>query len=497
MKDFYQTQLLNCKQFTLTTSFQGVGDTSLNYNSYKITPSADCYWGFSSVLSSSSDKLIANNTYTIVNNSASNLIMSSVTGVATAYVEYHQSVLDKDQLWIKVFDYDLTTGTLPADFTFTRSSTASFVNAQGIVTSAAINIPRIDYHPTTGVCKGILIEQAQANYMTYSSNFSLGINQYNSTITTSYSTSPDNLQLSNLFNRDSASNSFGFKTSPTFSAATTLCGSIFAKGSGLVGLRVYSGILSTGTDYFTAVFNLSTLGITTTANGSASGTTAQIIPFKNGWNRLLINGVVPSSTTAALAFTSTDNTFDSSSTNVQNEFWAAQLSRSTQANYIPTVASSVTRAADTLSLTTLPTNFLATEGTIFANANVNILQRSTGNAGALLVDDGTGNNYVRLGFANSGNTKAITLRTGNVQRINSTFSPAGQIDVTQKLACAYGNNVFCAEADGQDAVLTTGFGITSPFTRVTFDSASQSIRAERLAYFMKLQTQDQMKEKTR
>ena len=153
--------------------------------------------------------------------------------------------------------------------------------------------------------------------------------------------------------------------------------------------------------------------------------------------------------------------------------------------------------SDTLSLTTLPTNFLATEGTIFANANINILQRSTGNAGALLVDDGTGNNYVRLGFANSGNTKAITLRTGNVQRINSTFSPLGQIDVTQKLACAYGNNVFCAEADGQDAVLTTGFGITTPFTRVTFDSASQSIRAEKLAYFMKLQTQDQMKEKTK
>ena len=42
---------------------------------------------------------------------------------------------------------------------FTRSSTAAYTNAQGLVAYAANNQPRFDHDPVTQQCKGLLIEE--------------------------------------------------------------------------------------------------------------------------------------------------------------------------------------------------------------------------------------------------------------------------------------------------------------------------------------------------
>ncbi len=46
---------------------------------------------------------------------------------------------------------------------FTRSSTATFVGSNGLIQSAAINGPRFDHDPVTGLCKGLLIEDTRTN----------------------------------------------------------------------------------------------------------------------------------------------------------------------------------------------------------------------------------------------------------------------------------------------------------------------------------------------
>ena len=57
--------------------------------------------------------------------------------------------------------------------TFTRVSTATRVNANGLIEVVASGSPRIDFDPVTQVCKGLLIEEQRTNLLTYSENFAL------------------------------------------------------------------------------------------------------------------------------------------------------------------------------------------------------------------------------------------------------------------------------------------------------------------------------------
>lgn len=65
-------------------------------------------------------------------------------------------------------DFTAMGGTLDSRFTFTRSTTATFINSSGYVTSAAINAPRFDYDPTTLTARGLLIEGSATNLLLYS-----------------------------------------------------------------------------------------------------------------------------------------------------------------------------------------------------------------------------------------------------------------------------------------------------------------------------------------
>ncbi len=57
---------------------------------------------------------------------------------------------------------------LPSSVTFTRADAttcATYFDSNGVLRTAAANIPRIDYAPSTLVCKGLLIEEARTNLL--------------------------------------------------------------------------------------------------------------------------------------------------------------------------------------------------------------------------------------------------------------------------------------------------------------------------------------------
>lgn len=47
--------------------------------------------------------------------------------------------------------------------TFTRASSATYFDAKGVMRLAGSNVPRIDFDPVTGECKGLLIEESRVN----------------------------------------------------------------------------------------------------------------------------------------------------------------------------------------------------------------------------------------------------------------------------------------------------------------------------------------------
>lgn len=54
-------------------------------------------------------------------------------------------------------------GTVDPRITFTRGSSATYFNSQGVLTTATNNVPRIDFDPATGRCLGLLIEVGRTN----------------------------------------------------------------------------------------------------------------------------------------------------------------------------------------------------------------------------------------------------------------------------------------------------------------------------------------------
>ncbi len=84
--------------------------------------------------------------------------------------------------------------TVDPRITFTRASTATYFDAAGVLSSAANNVPRIDYDPETLICKGLLIEEARTNLLTYSEQFDNAAwikSNANISVTSTNSTSPD------------------------------------------------------------------------------------------------------------------------------------------------------------------------------------------------------------------------------------------------------------------------------------------------------------------
>lgn len=55
--------------------------------------------------------------------------------------------------------------------TFSRASTATYFDEFGVMQTAPAGVPRIDYDPVTGECRGLLVEEQRTNLLSYSEEF--------------------------------------------------------------------------------------------------------------------------------------------------------------------------------------------------------------------------------------------------------------------------------------------------------------------------------------
>ena len=283
-------------------------------------------------------------------------------------------------------------GALDSRFTYTRSTTATYINSSGYVASAAINEARFEYNPTTLAASGLLIEGAATNLTKRSDNaFS---NAYwnstanNVTAVDSAVTSPTGVSLTASTLTEIAGSSLTRHIHQTVgeftpTVATSYTMSAWVKQPASAAVRYVQLVFFTAGFGATAYMNYD-IQAGTVGTGGAAITASTITAYPDGWYR--ITATAPATLTGSsgfqLGFSTTSSAVRTESYTVSGGsekaiyLWGAQVEAGFGASsYIPTVASQVTRATDvcTMSGTNFTSWFNNTEGTVLFIGNNTIV----------------------------------------------------------------------------------------------------------------------------
>jgi hypothetical protein len=232
----------------------------------------------------------------------------------------------------KLVDTSAPTST-DSDITFTRASTATYVDRYGIVKTAAVDTIREEKD-------GFLIEGAGTNLTTYSQAFdNAAWVKVAATVITNNRTAPDGTISGERITPDGTTAIHGMYQAHTVSPSTTYTYSVFAEAGNEGEFLIYEGALtgSTGT------FNL----LLKTATTTQTGVTATIKELDSGWFRCTMTYTTGAAQTSARFYNILGSTLGGVASTNFMWFWGAQIEQSTSAtSYIPTVATPVTRIAD-------------------------------------------------------------------------------------------------------------------------------------------------------
>jgi hypothetical protein len=248
-------------------------------------------------------------------------------------------------------------------------------------TASAFYGPRFDYDPVTLAPRGLLIEEARTNLLTYSAEFDNAIwGKSNATVAANVTASPDGTTNADTITEDSATSTHGVSQISGSTATGAFSFSVFVKANGRSGVNLFLRN-GGGGNIAEAFFNLS--AATATVSGMLlqtgwSAASAAIQVLANGWYRCVISATADGTLTQAkTGFIRLNNGTGSNPSYAGNGTsgifaWGADLEAGAFAtSYIPTVASTVSRSADvaTMTGTNFSTWWNATQGTFVVDAD--------------------------------------------------------------------------------------------------------------------------------
>jgi hypothetical protein len=282
----------------------------------------------------------------------------------------------------------------------------------------------------------LLIEEQRTNLLTYSSDFSNAVWVKSADVTVSAGVTAPDGGASQQFTV-TASTTIGIRQEVAV-AATSATYTIYAKqGSGATDLNKF---ILRNTTTATNLVNISidySTGVVTGDGGSATSA-------GNGWWRIQL-AAATGITSGNLIRVFAGGVGGSETAGEFAYFWGAQLEAGAFAtSYIPSVASQVTRAADSASM--IGNNFARwynqTEGSLFADLNSGVTSAALdGNGfsrGAACLHDGTNNNRIRFGV----NVTGATLIANNVTQADYGFAFSAAANTNYKIAFGYKVNSF-------------------------------------------------------
>jgi hypothetical protein len=367
-------------------------------------------------------------------------------------------------------DYPTVLPTLDLDFansktldpriTFTRSSGESYVGADGLIKLAGVNEPRFDHDPYTGESLGLLIEESRTNLITRSENLTFW-SQPNSTVT-------ETTEVPSIGNRNPYKIVLNNNTSGYYSGIYREFGvttpsyytfSFFVKYGNLSTL-FFRESYSFGGGFSV---NLLTKKVTSIGGYCIS---AGIQEYPNGWCR--VYGTWDFTSTTGGRYT----VWDLRVAGIKGDYcyaWGAQLEAGAfPTSYIPTVASTRTRAADVAQIT--GTNFSSwfnpSVGTFFTDStndnltsNISSSSYNTKNTVAFSLGSGSARVYTPILSYLTNNTIMCNLFSYN--GYGTEFGPNLQNTLSKTAdvskVCVYSdilNNLYAISTAGQINVIS-------------------------------------------
>jgi hypothetical protein len=293
------------------------------------------------------------------------------------------------------------------DFNVTRATTATRVNASGLIEVVASGIPRLDYYTSGGTagCPALLVEPSGSNSALQSQDFTTTWSPTNVTVSANVTgtTDPFGTNLADLLTA-TASGSARVVQTFSFVSGTTYTYSCFAKaGSGFFGMTMENGGVASGV---AVIWNLST-GAFSVSGSVGSGYTLQahnIENYGNGWYRCSMRVLLGSTVAGNIRVNTSNGTMSSAivqsdNGNTVNVFGAQIETGSVATSYIPTTTTSATRNADVINLSGAVSGCIGqTEGTIYAEFEI---RSDTTTRRLFALSDGTQANRVFLYYTSN------------------------------------------------------------------------------------------------
>ncbi len=343
--------------------------------------------------------------------------------------------------------------------TFTRTSSATRVNEQGLIEVVSADTPRFDheYDASTGVIKslGLLIEESRSNLITYSEDFTNAywISRSNTTINlVNDSTNPLGLNQVNEIVISNTEVGYILTSSVSITSGTTYTTSYFARFDNSTTRFYYRPPLSSTSNVVLGNFDGISIEVLQGSDTIFDNYGYEI--YSNNWVRLWFTW------TADQASNSSGQIGAVGTSNTDPLFVGAQLEEgSFPTSYIPTSGSTVTRTADNASM--VGENFSSwynqSEGSICCNfrfsqsASVRTDETSIYN---IKNGDNTLQEQIRLSRNLANNRLRLRYRVDNVDR-TVIFSPidSSDINVDIKTAVSYGSG---NQSIVDRGILTTG-----------------------------------------
>ena len=331
------------------------------------------------------------------------------------------------------------------DFTVTRATNATRVNASGLIESVASGIPRLDYFSSDGTvgCPALLVEPAATNLVPNG----VGFNAQTGVQTSGVTDSPAVAISGTLATKNEASGTIRY-ANQTFSATALASGTTYSVSR----FFKYNGVAFTTSLQRNDALQWGSVGwqqdiVLSDASGVTLGAstlcTGSIENFGNGWYRVNVR-VTTGATIGGSATVQVISILPAALSTGQGFLIACpQLETGSVAtSYIPTTTGSVTRNTDIISVTGAVSGSIGqTEGTLYAE--VDFSRISSGRFFSI----NTGSAANRVLFVRNSNNSTIFIVTSNSTpqcAISSSIISNG----IHKFAGAYKANDFAYYIDG-------------------------------------------------